>query len=160
MRAVWVQIPLGAQEDNMTIHTHGGTDAPECKTCAGQVTYYIGMKAQDLGFDAHLTVRYLGQLDKERQHYVKDILSNIKTSDIYVERKALAMFGPKKNLPVVKVRLLNPDLTWVQQTLDKYGIASASDYAWNPHISIKLERVRGTLHIPKIIRLTDLNLYC
>lgn len=68
---------------------------------------YISFKAKNMGFDAHLTVLYLGAhepTEKEYKLFTGIVESNFnwpKTAT--VQRWFIDLFGPEKNLPVLRV---------------------------------------------------------
>ncbi len=118
---------------------------------------YIGLKANGMGFDAHLTVMYTGDLEPDQESHVENILSTLGSPAFYVERDSIVMFGPNNNIPVLKV---TPTLAmWnLRKILDSSHIPSPSEFPWNPHITLEFEP-DSTLEIPPVIHLNQLGLY-
>ena len=120
---------------------------------------YIGLKAQNMGFDAHLTVFYLGRnMNKEEVELVKALLFQIGTVDIVVERSKIEMFS--KDTPVVTVKSIPVlgDLYMLRKAIEQSGFVSPSQYPFNPHISLRLNN-GNDIHIPRFIKLNQLGLY-
>jgi 2'-5' RNA ligase len=121
--------------------------------------YYLGLKAWDMGYDAHLTVHYLGELSQEDKTRIAIWIDKHQLTNyhFHVARDSIAMFGPKNNIPVLKLRMINDELTKLQQECEQIW-GKVSDYPWNPHITLKF--IPGqTIHIPELIRLSGFNLY-
>lgn len=110
-----------------------------------------------MGFDAHLTLIFTGEMEPEEESLVKEIVYEASYKSYMVERKEIAMFGPEKNIPVIKV-LDNLDLHSLRERLLQRGVRSASEYSWNPHITLRLDHAQ-TLRIPRFITLGELDLY-
>lgn len=123
---------------------------------------YLGFKVKDMGFDAHLTVLYLGYIthDQEKIARVNEFLAmnrdELSGSD-YVIRHDIELFGPEKNLPVVTV-MVGKHL-WAIRKMAELQLWNASEFKdWNPHITLDLE-APGDLRIPKAIKVSDFGLY-
>jgi 2'-5' RNA ligase len=118
---------------------------------------YIGLRAWDMGFDAHLTVLYTGPLDKEREDYVRQVIYDIGPANFLVFRRGIEIFAG--DIPVVTVTPHEGALFLLREMLEQeYGIISPSTFPFNPHISLKLNEL-NTIHIPKVIKLDKLGLY-
>lgn len=118
----------------------------------------ITLPAEGMGFSAHLTL-----------HYLKNVNENVFSNFVnwvtyekyhiefntYVKPYAIDLFGPGKNVPVVKVDVY-PDLA----TLKKEASAiyeSNTEYPWVPHITLK-NIGKADIKIPGIIRVGPLKL--
>lgn len=118
---------------------------------------YIGLKAWDMGFDAHLTVMYLGPLDGERENYVNYVLSQIGRQEFLVGRNRIDLFA--NSTPVVVVDDVTDNLKKLRKRLERtYGLISPSTFPFNPHISLSLDHYE-TVHIPLTIKLDQLGFY-
>lgn len=121
---------------------------------------YIGFKAQHMGFDAHLTVMYLGRhLTESDAKCINGILDEIGRDVMFVERNRIEIF--RHGTPVVTVTPIEGqgDLYGVRKQLEDYGLESKSEFDFNPHITLKMKNRDHTIYIPKIIRLDHLGLY-
>jgi 2'-5' RNA ligase len=121
---------------------------------------YIGYKAQGMGFDAHLTILYLGRenLGPEKELEVVDFLEGDSwLSAPKVMRQTIDLFGPNNDIPVIRV-MVPPELTWLRnEALKEFG--NGSEFKdWNPHITLDLIHL-DIVRIPFEIQLTDLGLY-
>lgn len=117
---------------------------------------YVGLKALGMGFDAHLTLVYLGKIDFDTECRVKMIIEDIGPVTMPVIRDKIRMFGYGK-VPVVTV-IYPEELVYLREQLVDMGVPNPSDYSWNPHITIKLDHLSDII-IPKTIVLTNLGLY-
>lgn len=105
---------------------------------------YVGMKACNMGFDAHLTVHYINGIEQELENKIEDYLNERKNFATKVFRTGIKLFG-YRNIPVMTVSVL-PELAYLKEDLEKI-VPSKSDYDWNPHITIKLKEMNTiTLH--------------
>ncbi len=116
---------------------------------------YIGFQAHGFGFEAHLTMSYLGKMIEQYEDEVHKILGTLTNRAFYVERNSINLFGPNKDIPVITVNV-DTELMDLKKTLDAL-IEDNSSYEWNPHIT--LDTSIGDLCIPQRIRLSNLNLY-
>jgi hypothetical protein len=120
---------------------------------------YISFKAQDMGFDAHLTVLYLGEDEPTReQRFAFDkIMADGKwQGDSLAKRWFIDLFGPETNIPVLRV-FVPPELLAFRMLCESI-MGNGSEYKnWNPHITLDLAH-NDTIHIPSEIKLTDLSL--
>lgn len=116
---------------------------------------YIGYKAEDMGFDAHMTIMWLGKLDKERSDYVKSLLKDWPYHNAVVEPIKITNFY---STPVVRVKVPEEILSLLRY-LNAHGVESASEFPFNPHISLYLPGDGSTLKIPGKIILSELGLY-
>lgn len=123
---------------------------------------YVGFKAWDMGFDAHLTVLFTGELEPQKELILQDILHEIGPQTNYVYPHKIALFGPDNDIPVLRVQA-NESLFLLREQLIKWGVPNKSDYDFTPHITLKLphrgEPLFQTLHIPTIIKLSNLGYY-
>lgn len=122
---------------------------------------YIAYKAQDMGFDAHLTVLYLGSenLDDETEAQVKEYLATSPSAvdAIHCMRIGIDMFGPRRDLPVVRVTV-PPVMVWLRNELVR-EFGNASEFKdWNPHITLDFAHT-NEINIPFHINLNELGLY-
>lgn len=119
---------------------------------------YIGLRAWDMGFDAHLTVAFLGDIDQEREFYIREKIAQHRWDQriFYVARKKIELFGPNNDIPVITVAV-PLSLRGLVEEMAHMGIEQNSEWPWNPHISLKLEDT-DTIHIPVVIRLDKLYL--
>lgn len=118
---------------------------------------WIEATVNDMGFDAHLTIHYLGDIDFSIRHKFGSFLAQ-QQLDRYVTAVkpiAIKMFGPEKNIPVVTVDVMD-DLQTLKSTLEKI-YPQQSEYSWNPHIT--LGKVGWDLVvIPTIIKIKGIHL--
>lgn len=121
------------------------------------VNDYIGLHANDMGFDAHLTIMYFGTLDKDRFEYTMDVLKNIEPTIFFATRTGIKSFGKKLSVPVVTVKFEDTSMNSFLRYLDEWDITSNSEHSWNPHITIKLDHSE-TIMIPEYIKLSNLYL--
>lgn len=116
---------------------------------------YIGYKAEGMGFDAHLTLLYTGDLDSPLLlKYAESLVDRYGHTDgLEVIRDEIIMFGTN---PVVllEVPLM---LTEIHNLFVKHWPVVHSN-AWRPHITIKYNH-DDTILIPKRIRLHSLGVY-
>lgn len=118
---------------------------------------YIGLKANGMNFDAHLTVMYLGRkLDRDKIAYAQEVTAFLRPVHEYVvERKNIETFS--NNTPVVTVVAPTMLFDLRRRLEEDYGFISPSQFDFNPHISLKLNG--DDIIIPKYIRLDRLGLY-
>lgn len=127
---------------------------------------YIGFKALDMGFDAHLTMLYTGDLSFDQVRDIEFALEHmsLKYNGDWVERKALDLFGPidsdtlRATTPVVVVNV-SENLKMLREILIDMEFPNPSEYPWNPHISLDFSSGMHTIKIPPMIRITNLGLY-
>lgn len=127
---------------------------------------YVGLKAQGMGFDAHLTVHYCGNLTSTQERYIRFLLNEWDgPREFTVVPSHIKMFG--KNdfpVPVVVVSRFTTDPENSGRSLIDLNnflhdnFPSPSKFRWEPHITLKIP-FRQDLHIPHEIRLTELDLY-
>jgi 2'-5' RNA ligase len=124
---------------------------------------YLGFKALDMGFDAHLTVLYLGNITHEQEKldsvatFLEGFRQEFHDSSSYVIRNDIQMFGPNKDIPVVRV-IPNKQM-WYWRKLAESMLWNASEFKeWNPHITIDLNAPSNII-LPKVIKVTDFGLY-
>ncbi len=125
---------------------------------SGRDATYIGMKAWDMGFDAHLTIMYLGPMsynERNTARWLTDIMRD-KYREVYVLRNKIEIFA--ENTPVITVVEHENSLTRLRKWFEEEGLVSPSTFPFNPHISLNLD-VPSTLHLPPQIKLSNLNLY-
>jgi hypothetical protein len=126
---------------------------------------YIAFKAQGMGFDAHLTVLYLGEGEPTQEQI--DLFEKIRTEfiegnpeqfDIIIaQRWFIDLFGPKRDIPVLRV-LLPSKMVGLRSICEAY-LGNASEFKdWNPHITLDFAH-SNEVNIPFDIQLTDLGLY-
>lgn len=136
---------------------------PEDPRIARSDKTYIGYKALGMGFDAHLTVMYLGQISKLQEdlavRFLKDHAEMFMFNDYMTARRLkISMFGPNNNIPVVEVAVPN-GLHKLRDDLENHSyLPSPSEFAWNPHITLKING-DDPIFIPSFITLTHLGLY-
>ena len=123
---------------------------------------YIGFKAWDMGFNAHLTLVYTGEVGPQQELIIKDILHEIGEQTHYVYPHKLALFGPDNDIPVLRVRA-DESLFLLREQLIKWGVPNKADYDFVPHITLQLPQTRvpsnEKLIIPIVIRLANLDFY-
>lgn len=118
---------------------------------------YVAFKALDMGFDAHMTVIYLGKISVLQERLAQTIIDEFPY--LYqVGRNNIEMFGPNNDIPVVTV--IPPVGIWkLRKKLEQYSyLPNPSEYAWNPHITLDA-KPNQVIIIPPAIRLTMLGLY-
>lgn len=122
---------------------------------------YVGFKAMDMGFDAHLTIAYYGKLTEGEELRIKNFISHpLWYGPVYVVRDKLDLFGAWKSTPVLRVGV--PDI--IYQFHDELLAAIPSEYhkddslPWTPHITLKFDKA-DIIHIPKVIQLNYLGIY-
>lgn len=118
---------------------------------------YVGFKALDMGFDAHLTVCYFGKdVAEETLLNIRQIVENpIWQGFLYVKREDIKLFGPDGEVPVVTV-WVPIELKMLRKELEQFSISQFTE--WNPHISLVLDGPE-TIQIPEWIKLVDLGVY-
>ena len=120
---------------------------------------YIGLKALGMGFDAHLTVFYLGRnMIQAEIEQVKALLYQIGTVEIVVERNRIEMFSRETPALTVKPIAVLGDLYNLRKIIEESGFVSPSEYPFNPHITLRLNN-GNDIHIPRFIKLNQLGLY-
>jgi hypothetical protein len=110
----------------------------------------VYFEALNLGFDAHLTILYKGEMTPIEFDKIKELFEEhklIKRHEAY--RRNLALFGPRKDIPVIKVDI-SPYLAGMHWSLVDL-VGSGSEFDWDPHITLDYEAFIIT--IPTIIRL-------
>ena len=123
---------------------------------------YIGFKAMDMGFDAHVTMLYLGKLTPQEEAHCDSILSLLTLklmnnwANNWAMRDELKMFGPNNDIPVVTLEK-SDYLSSIRSTLE-LTFNSPSEYGFNPHITLDLNGMH-TIRIPTAIRLVQFGLY-
>lgn len=115
---------------------------------------YLGMKAQGMGFDAHLTIYYFGYDVDFRE--VKDYIQEFRDYKARARRLGIDLFGPAKNIPVAVVWASTHLYTLNSMLTEKFG--KVSEFDWNPHITLDMGTV-GDIYLPFMIELTDLDVY-
>lgn len=123
---------------------------------------YIGLRATNMGFDAHMTLLYTGHLSPVQELKVQRALdwidSRLKYQVFNMDRKSIEMFGPNKDIPVLTL-YPKDDLNEIRESLIGKGVPAPSAFAeFNPHITLKLNH-NYTIEIPPRIRLVGLGLY-
>ena len=118
---------------------------------------YVGFKAWDMGFDAHLTVCYFGpSATVDTICEIDEIIKQPKwQGPAWVQRDSLALFGPYENVPVLRVTV-QPELLELREELERFSVSKF--LKWNPHITLDLDRP-DVLHLPARIKLDDLGVY-
>jgi hypothetical protein len=130
---------------------------------------YLGFKAYDMGYDAHLTLLYLGDMDdqgnredRRRLNEVHEwIYRNIMrlSGDAFVSRVDFAMLGPNNNIPVLKVAPPPELWTWRMKAIKDLWNGSEFNN-WSPHITLpNLETFQEKITLPNPIRLGNFGLY-
>ncbi len=120
---------------------------------------YIGLKAWDMGFDAHLTLIYTGKMSADREARTRFEMERVTKGLNYTFqalRRNIQMFGPLYNIPVLTVQPDQGLLILMKQL--QLHIPSKSQYKWNPHITLNLDSSE-TINLPHIIKLDRLNIY-
>lgn len=118
---------------------------------------YVGLKAKDMGFDAHLTVVYFGpNADKRKITEIHKIISDpIYSGKLWVKRTGIELFGVNRTIPVLLVDV--PDeLLKLREILEPFSSSQYKD--WNPHITLRIKS-QTEIRIPYFIELTDLGVY-
>lgn len=122
---------------------------------------YIGLQATGMGYDAHMTLLYTGNLTDSAEARVQRILDSLGTRLKYrvfsLDRKSIEMYGPNKDIPVLTLHM-HKDLQRIREQLIGKGVPSPSEFGFNPHITLKLNH-HYTVEIPPKIRLVGLGLY-
>lgn len=120
---------------------------------------YIGLKAVGMGFDAHLTVHYVGEITPHQEDYLKLLLRRWGGARTFtVTRGTITNFRTSER-PVPVVTVGHPvGLSLLQEFLSK-NFKGPSEWPWNPHISLHKAPVDCTITIPPRISLNKLDLY-
>lgn len=130
------------------------------KSHSGHMTRnnHLGLEVMDMGFPAHLTIHYLGTTDRRQQLEIQDWIheQQLKFQTFYATRKSIDLFGPRNNLPVVRVTLTDEVIALHEEAKRRWP--GPGNYPWTPHITIKLEEA-PTVHIPTVFKLINFNLY-
>lgn len=140
-------------------HTFGVSLPPDDPRVEVSDKTYVALKADGMGFDAHMTVIYLGQISKLQERLASQVLEYYqRLSYYYVERLNITCFGDNNDIPVLRVR--PPVGLWDLRTELKQHcyLPNPNKYEWSPHITLKLDHDYPVI-IPPIIRLYDLGLY-
>lgn len=119
---------------------------------------YIGYKALGMGFDAHLTLLYTGNLEEDQAKSIEEFLLTIDPSlnHFMGVRQEIKMFGPNNDIPVVTVMV--PDyIHKLRETLIKAEIPNPSEFSWNPHVTLDLSVY--SIRLPLGMTFDDLGLY-
>lgn len=124
---------------------------------------YVGLKANNMGFDAHLTVFYLGEITQVQEQLARRVLEDFDYSYpnqiFYVERENISMFGPNNDIPVLTVMPMSGALERLRDMFaDHAYLPNPSEFDWNPHITIKF-KYGAPIILPGLIELTNLGLY-
>lgn len=124
---------------------------------------YVGLKANNMGFDAHLTVFYLGEITKLQETLAERVLEdfdhNYHDQEFYAHRTGIKLFGPNNDIPVMTVDPASGALPRLREMLEQHSyLPNPSEFDWNPHITIKL-RYGTPIILPSLIMLTSLGLY-
>lgn len=120
---------------------------------------YIGFKAHGFGFDAHLTVLYIGEQSPELVPHIREYLAETFrfSYPLRVLRESLDLFGPDRTIPVARVTVDN-DMRSLRNSLERRFENASQFKDWNPHISLDIS-VAQDIKLPYIIELTDFGLY-
>lgn len=121
---------------------------------------YLGYKVEGMGFDAHMTVLYLGECDDGQVGKVNEFLAahrDVFAGASYVARRNFALFGPKNDVPVLTVTP-GKDI-WGIRKLAEASLWNGSEFLdWNPHITLS-PKPAETVIISPMIRVTHFGLY-
>ena len=117
---------------------------------------YVGFKTSALGFDAHLTLHYLGLEEFVDHQGIEQVIKPYKGLTYYATRVGIDLFGPDNNIPVVTVAL--PTSLYNLKDLLESVYPSPSEYEFDPHITLKF-RAGETIHIPELIPINMLGIY-
>lgn len=116
---------------------------------------YVGLKALNMGFDAHLTVHYVDGVGAETLDKVAEYIDSRKNFATKVFRTGIKLFG-YRNIPVMTVSIL-PELQRIKDDLSEI-VESQSEYKWNPHVTLKLKQA-NTITLPPEVPLVRLDIY-
>lgn len=105
---------------------------------SGHMTY-IGMKVQNVPFDGHFTIRYLGKrpLTPNKIKDLKELLEAYENLRFTVHHGSLDWFGPNKDVPVVSVygSIMTLLTAKLNRALTVKGFVNEG-YPFTPHITI------------------------
>jgi hypothetical protein len=122
---------------------------------------YVGLQAVNMGFEAHLTLIYTGDLSPHKEALYEEIIDSLGKRIRYhvfnLDRNNIEMFGPNHDIPVLRLNM-SANLNDLRNELIDRGIRNVSEYSFNPHISLKLDN-HYTVEIPPRVRLVGLGLY-
>lgn len=100
---------------------------------------YVGMKVQNVPFDGHFTIRYLGErpLTHNRLLDLKDLLASYENLRFTVHRGSLDSFGPNEDIPVIRVygSLMTLLTTKMHNAMNVKNFNNEG-YIFQPHITI------------------------
>jgi 2'-5' RNA ligase len=123
------------------------------------VTSYIGLKAWDMGFDAHFTLYYFGRENsrvEEMRYFLDEFKYATQYNGEFVRRASIDLFHD--DLPVVRVEMdpYSQLHTLRNRLLDEFK--NVSQYEFTPHITLDLKEDCNII-LPPMIKLSDLDVY-
>lgn len=117
---------------------------------------YVGFKAWDMGFDAHMTVCYFGdEATEETLAKIQKIVEDpYWQGPAFATRKGFELFGPDNDIPVATLSV-PVGMHHLREELQQFSVSQFTD--WKPHITLDLEAPE--IRIPQVIRLDFLGVY-
>lgn len=118
-------------------------------------TFWVQLKALDMGFDAHFTLHWLGEepTGNPRANSILSWVDRHSDYSTHVKPIDFAFFGPPDDIvPVVTLSIFD-DLWHMKDELEEI-LPSPSEFTWKPHITLK-GLGRNPIFIPEIIKLHD-----
>jgi 2'-5' RNA ligase len=120
---------------------------------------YLGFKVPYMGFDAHMTVLYIGDTEEEQADEIRKFLeeAQLPTFSATAQRDSIKLFGPNEDIPVLT--LIVPEAVRDIRTLLEDKFDNASEFKdWNPHVTLDFE-CPGVIQIPPMLSLIEFGLY-
>lgn len=112
-----------------------------------------------MGFNAHLTLIYTGDLTKEKASEIEELLLTVDPGFHHFMgvRQEIKMFGSHNSIPVVTVMVPN-QIIELRKYLLNNGIPSPSEFDWTPHVTLDLE-TSSTIRLPLGMMFDELGIY-
>lgn len=119
---------------------------------------YIGFQLPEISDKAHLTLLYLGEdVAKNRLALATEFVTPFIFDSWLAKRHSIDMFGPNKNVPVLRVSV-SQGLQNLRVDLVE-ALGNVSEFKdWQPHITLHLDS-EYTIHLPREIQLDDLGVF-
>ncbi len=91
----------------------------------------------------HLTLKFLGEIEERSAERVAKILENLEFSSFKMELKSLGVFPSRKNVRVIWVGVLSPELKQLHRSLDsELAKIGFREERFTPHITIARARTK------------------
>lgn len=119
--------------------------------------YWLEFKAWDMGFDAHLTLHWMGKCEGTQTFPIRKWLAEtqVGTYTTYVKPTGIEIFGSDNEVAVVTVDTF-PDITEMKNQVEEL-FPSPSEFSFRPHITLKGIGF-NSITIPPIIKLSGLTI--